>query len=485
MSRSSRRTFLQGAAALSVGAAISTTRGTAANAAPAVEKVDVIVIGSGLAGLTAALSAVENGAKVVLLEKERTLGGDSILATGSLYLGGTSVQKAAGINDAPDAFYKDEMAASGGRRDPVQTRMVADLGGQLVDWLTSQGLKFEPKVMATMGSAAPRQHHTVGYSPVLISTLAQSARKKGVRILTQTKANRLLDGTHAQIMGIEATQRNGTPIQYLAPAVILASGGFGANPELLRKFCPRQADAIWAASPAETGDGLVMALNEGADTVDIDVPWLTPTVEVNTKTMITSNVLSKGGILVDSKAQRFTDEPASYEATSQAVLNVLKTGEPFVYEIYDSNVNDLVYLIAAYVKQGIALQAPTIEELAKKVGLDPQSLTKTVADYNDGLEKNQDKFGRKIFGHKLEKGPFGCIKVKPGTIMTPGGLKIDGQIRVVKKDGGVVPGLYAAGEVTGGYRAYGYVGGDSLAHCAITGMVGGKNAAAFALSTRG
>lgn len=485
MLRSSRRRFLQSAAAFGAGAAILPTSGRLTSAAPAIEKVDVVVVGSGLAGLTAALSAAENGAKVVLLEKEPTLGGDSILATGSLYLGGTSVQKAAGINDTPDAFYKDEMAASGGRRDPVQTRMVADLGGELVDWLTSQGLKFEPKVMATMGSAAPRQHHTVGYSPVLINTLAQSARGKGVQILTQTRVTQLIDGNGSQIAGAEAVRRNGTPIRYSAGAVVLATGGFGANPELLRKFCPRQADAIWAASPAITGDGLVMALNEGADTMDIDVPWLTPTVEIDTRTMITSNVLSKGGILVDSKAQRFTDEPASYEATSQKVLNLMKTGEPFVYEIYDNNVNDQVYLIASYVKQGIAVQAPTIEELAQKVGLDAQALAKTVADYNEGLQKNQDKFGRRIFGHKLEKAPFGCIKVKPGTIMTPGGLKIDGLIRVVKKGGGVVSGLYAAGEVTGGYRAYGYVGGDSLAQCAVSGMVGGKNAAAFALSARG
>jgi fumarate reductase flavoprotein subunit len=482
---SSRRTFLHVAAAIGAGVAISARTGRLANAAPATEKVDVVIVGSGLAGLSAALSAADNGAKVELLEKERTIGGDSILATGDIYACCTSLQKTAGIVDSPDAFYKEAMEKSGGRRDPVQTRMIADFGGPMVDWLISQGVQFDPKVVSTMGSATPRDQHAVGWAPGLINTLTQTARKKGIRILLQTRATRLLEGKGGQIVGLEATGRDGTRIQYSAPAVVLATGGFGANPELLRKLCPGQADAIWAASPAETGDGLIMAMNEGADTVDIDVPWLTPTVEINSKTMITSNVLSKGGILLDSKAQRFTNEPASYEQTSQAVMNVLKMGEPFVYEIYDDHVNKLVYRIADYVKLGITVQAPTLDELAQKIGLDPAALKKTVTEYNDGLENKNDKFGREIYGQKLDSPPFGCIKVKPGTIMTPGGLKIDNQVRVVKKDGAVIRGLYAAGEVTGGYRAYGYIGGDSLAQCAVSGMIGGKNAAVLALSSRG
>jgi len=433
-----------------------------------------------LAGLTAALSAQQNGAKVVLLEKERMIGGDSILATGDIFVCCSSVQKAAGIVDSPDAFYNDAMAKSGGRRDPVQTRMIADHGGEMIDWLISQGVQFDPHVVSTMGSSAARDQHAVGWAPGLINTLAQTAKAKGIPILVQTRATALVNGRAGEVAGLEAAKADGTRTRYAARAVVLATGGFGASPELIRKYCPRQADAIWASSPAETGDGLVMALNAGADTMDLDVPWLTPTVEIKSRILVTSNVLSKGGILVDSKAKRFTDETSSYEQASQGVMDVLKTGEPFVYEIYDDNVNQKVYRIAEYVKAGMVVQGSSIEELAQKVGLDPAGLKATIAEYNVGLENNKDRFGRTIFGDKLEKPPFGCLKVKPGTIMTPGGLKIDGQVRVVKKDGGVIPGLYAAGEVTGGYRAYGYIGGDSLAHCAVTGMIGGKDAAVFA-----
>lgn len=462
---------------------LATLRPSASIAQAASENADVVVVGSGLAGLAAALSAQENGAKVVLLEKEQMIGGDSILATGDIFVCCSSVQKAAGVVDSPDAFYKDAMAKSDGRRDPVQTRMMADYGGQMVDWLISQGVQFDPHVVSTMGSSAARDQHAVGWAPGLINTLGKTATAKGIPIVLRTRATQLITGNDGRIAGIEATKVDGTPIRYAARAVVLASGGFGANPDLLRKFCPRQADAIWAASPAETGDGLVMALNQGADTTDIDVPWLTPTVEIKTRILITSNVLSKGGILLNSKAERFTDETASYEQASQAVMDVLKTGEPFVYEIYDDGVNQKVYRIAEYVKAGMAVQGSSLQELAQKVGLDSTQLKATVDDFNAGLESKHDRFGRTIFGDKLEKPPFGCLRVKPGSVLTPGGLKIDDQVRVVKKGGGVIPGLYAAGEVTGGYRAYGYIGGDSLAQCGVSGMIGGKDAALFARKT--
>ena len=152
-----------------------------------------------------------------------------------------------------------------------------------------------------------------------------------------------------------------------------------------------------------------------------------------------------------------------------------------MYAIYDQSVSKAVSLIGNYVQRGIAVQAATLEELAQKVGLEMAALKKTVAEYNEGLEKKSDKYGRTIFGEKVETGPFGCLKVKPGAIMTVGGLKVDEQVLVVKKNDEAIPGLYAAGEISGGYRAYGYIGGDLLAQCAISGMVGGKHAAAFAL----
>lgn len=444
---------------------------------PQTEKVDVVVVGGGLAGLTSAISAAENGAKVVLLERSAALGGNSRLSTGALYVGATSIQKEGGLQDSPDAFYKEAMAASENRRDPVQTRMIADLGGPMVDWLIGLGIKFNKKVTAAMGSATPRTHSVVGNAPALISDLTEVAKKKGVRILLDTRATKLIEGKGGAVAGIEASRNKNRLLRFEAPVVILATGGFGANPDLLKKLMPGQADAIYAGHPGATGDGLVMAMDKGADVVDIDVPWLTPTVQIDQKLLITSFVISKGGILVNAKAQRFTDEAASYEKTSKAVM---KTGEPFVYEIYDGNVAEQVFRVADYRKQGMVMEAQTLDELAQKAGLDAAALKQTVAEYNAGMEKKSDKFGRIIFGKKLEKPPFGVIKVKPGAIMTAGGLKIDKEIRVVKKDGSVIPGLYAAGEATGGYRAYGYIGGDSLTHCAVTGMVAGKNAAAYA-----
>ncbi|HHV78375.1 MAG TPA: flavocytochrome c [Firmicutes bacterium] len=444
---------------------------------PATEKYDVVVVGAGLAGLSGAIAAAENGAKVALLERMPYVGGNSILSTGALYVGATSIQAAAGIKDSPDDFYKEAMAKSKDRRDPVQTRLVADLGGETVDWLIAQGVKFSDKVTPVMGSPTPRAHQALPNAAGLISALKDSAEKKGVKIFMETRATKLIMSADGKVAGLEATDKSGKSIKFETPAVILATGGFGANPELLKKYIPDMANAIYAGHPGTTGDGLLMALEVGADTVDINEPWWTPTIEVNKKQLITSLVLSKGAILVNSKGQRFTDETASYAETAAAVL---KTGEPFVYEVFDANVSEAVYKVPEYKEKGMVVEANTIEELAQKMGVDAKALKATINEYNKAVATQKDKFGRKIFGKKLERAPFAFIKVKPGTIMTPGGLRIDGETRVIKKDKSPISGLYAAGEVTGGYRAFGYIGGDSLAHCAVTGMVAGQKAAAYA-----
>ena len=186
--------------------------------------------------------------------------------------------------------------------------MVANLGGEVIDWLIAQGVVFDPKVLVTMGSAMPRQHHATGNGPGIINTLAQTARKKGVKNRhadTGDRTARREERAHRG-HGQHTARRHANPI-----CGTLRHSGDGricANQELVRKLCPRQADAIWAASSATTGDGLLMALKWDADTLDLDVPWLTPTVEINSKSLITSNVLSKGGILVNAKAQRFTKD---------------------------------------------------------------------------------------------------------------------------------------------------------------------------------
>lgn len=455
-----------------------TSKGSGSGQSPAAgssKDYDVVVVGAGLGGLTSAVAAAENGAKVALLEKLAFAGGNSILSTGIFYVGNTSIQRNAGIKDSAEAFYKEAMDKSGGKRDPEQVRMIADRGGETIDWLMSLGVKFSDKVTPVMGSSAPRAHQALPDASGPISALVKAAESKGVEIFYETPAVALITDGNGRVTGVEAKNKEGQVLKFNAKNVVLAVGGFAADPERLAKYSPAAKDVIYAGSPGTTGEMLDEALKLGADTVDLDVPWLTPTVEVDKKQLITSLVLSKGAILVNSQGQRFSDETASYAETAQKVLEL---GEPFVYEVFDSQVKELVYKVPEYIKKGMVTEAATLDELAEKMGVSADNLKATVAEYNKAVRKEQpDRFGREIFVEELKTAPFYFIKVKTGTIMTPGGLKINADCQVVNKNGSVIPGLYAVGETTGGYRAYGYIGGDSLTHAAVTGKVAGTNAA--------
>ncbi|MDI3522977.1 MAG: fumarate reductase flavoprotein subunit, partial [Bacillota bacterium] len=311
---------------------------------------DVVVVGAGLGGLTSAVAAAENGAKVALLEKLAFAGGNSILSTGIFYVGNTSIQRNAGIKDSAEAFYKDAMDKSGGRRDPEQVRMIAERGGETIDWLMSLGVKFSDKVTPVMGSSAPRAHQALPDASGPISALVKAAESKGVEIFYETPAVALITDGNGKVTGVEAKNKEGQVLKFNAKNVVLAVGGFAADPERLAKYTPAAKGVIYAGSPGTTGEMLDEALKLGADTVDLDVPWLTPTVEVDKKQLITSLVLSKGAILVNSQGRRFSDETASYAETAQKVLEL---GEPFVYEVFDSRVKELVYKVPEYIKKGM------------------------------------------------------------------------------------------------------------------------------------
>ncbi|HWP79758.1 MAG TPA: flavocytochrome c [Candidatus Acidoferrum sp.] len=434
---------------------------------------DVVVVGAGLSGISAAIKAKENGADVILVEKMSFTGGNSKLSTGVFFMGGTDIQKAAGIEDTPDAFYDYVMEKSGGKRDPVQVRLIADKGNDALNWLKSIGVEVSDSVSAVMGCPVYRAHQGLPNAPGMIDKMTEVVKSMGIELLLDTPATALITATDGSVTGITATAADGGTLTIEAKSVILAAGGFAASPERIEKYWGLK-NLGYAGVPGTTGEMTDAAIALGADTVDIAEPWMTPTVEVTTNTLITSLVISKGAILVTSNGERFCDEAASYAETSDAVF---ATGEETVLEIFDNHVKDAVYKVPDYIAMGVVTQADTLEELAGKIGVPAEKLAATVDAYNAAVRGEQaDPFNREIFIEECKEGPFYSITVKPGTIMSPGGLKIDDTFRVVKTDGTVIPGLYAVGEITGGYRAFGYVGGDSLSHCVVSGMVAGEAA---------
>lgn len=434
---------------------------------------DIVVVGAGLAGLSAAIEAKQNGMDVILLEKLGFTGGNSKLSTGVFHFGATDIQKANGIEDTPDAFYDFSMEKSGGRRDPIQTRMVAENGNNALNWLMSMGVEISDKVAMPMGSPHYRSHQSLPNAPGMLDQLTKAAVEHGVELMLLTPATELIVGDGGAVNGVIAMTESGDKLTIKAKKTILAAGGFAASPELLEKYWGYSVR--YAGVPSTTGEMMEAAIALGADVADIAEPYLTPSVEYHTGTLVTALVLSKGGFLVDDEGKRFCDETSSYFEAAQAVF---ATEQEYVYEIFDSHVKEHVFKVEDYIGMGIVIEANTLEELAQKVGLPADALVATADTYNAGVRGDaEDPFGREIVIDECNKAPFYCILVEPGTTFPGGGLKINEKCEVVKTDGTVIPNLYAAGEITGGYRAFGYIGGDSLSQCVVTGLNAGKIAA--------
>lgn len=439
---------------------------------------DVVVVGAGLAGLSAAIKARESGAQVILVEKMSYTGGNSRLSTGVFLLGGTDIQKAAGIEDDKDGFYNFIMEKSGGKRDPAQVSFIAERGNEAMNWIISLGVDISDSVGTVVGCTIPRAHQSVPDATTTLSAMTQSAERAGIELLLNTPANGLTTDETGAVTGITATAEDGGKLTINAQAVVLASGGFAADPQMLKKYW-NMDNVGYAGVPGTTGEMTEAAIALGADTMDIDVPWMMPSMEPNVNSVITTLIIANGSIMLTSDGHRFCDEAYSYAATTEAVF---ATGEDFVYEIFDEHVREAVYKVDEYIAMGCVTQADTIEELAEKMGLPIDAVVETVAAYNAAVRADQeDEFGRTSFAQECNKAPFYCVTVKPGTIMSPGGLKIDGQCQVMRIDGSPIEGLYAAGEITGGYRAYGYIGGDSCAQALVSGMIAGESAGALVL----
>ena len=437
---------------------------------------DVLVIGCGLSGLTSSLAAAQNGASVITLEKMAFAGGNAILSTGILQAAGSSLQAKAGIEDSPEKYLEDMRSGDAAKRDPVQMELVAARSGNTIDWLMENGVEFSETVSQGVGSTAFRAHQSQPDATELISGLLEAVEPENVKLLYETPATALLTAEDGSVTGATAVDAEGRTLTVHAKSVIIASGGFGGSPEMLEKYWgEKYARMTYAGSPGTTGEMIEAAAALGAKLTDMEeAAYGSPTVDVEKIQLVTAMVLSGGAILTNGGGERFCNETGNPYETAASVVG---TGEPCVYEVFDSQVFEKVYKCSIYKNMGILMEADTLEELADKAGLPIEALLKTVEDYNAAVGGAEDPYGRTIFTTKMDTPPYYCVKVAAGGVMTFGGLTIDESCRVLKEDGTAIGGLYAAGEATGGYRAYGYVCGDANIHAAVTGRTAGEAAA--------
>lgn len=459
---------------------------------------DVIIVGGGGAGLAAGIMARRAGASVMVLEADGKLGGATALSAAVMYACNTSVQRARGIQDSPEAMYRYMMTLASWQADPHIMRILSEQSGPALEWLIELGVQFPADYLLCSGvEDVPRGHPSLGVADSLIN----AAGAAGVEYALGTRVDKLLV-ENGRVVGISAA---GTELR--SGAVIVTTGGFGNSPEMIREFFPTAAAhgdwtyAVHMDAPFIVGDGIRLGQGVGAAIVGEDTGLLLPTSGLG---KWIEAFLPPWIMMVNVQGRRFVDESAPY-AVSGYLMN--SQPEQRAYAIFDEHALEVASqdmrfadpyhsgtamptweynLLRQSIANGKIEQADSIEELAGKIGVDAQTLAATVELYNDDCDEGRDSLYFKEMPERfpVRNGPFYAREVRACVIgQTGAGLDINAKAQVLDEHGRTIPGLYAAGEVLGcavGKRYSG--GGMGICNAMVFGRLAGVSAAAEALA---
>ena len=448
---------------------------------------DVVIIGGGGAGLAAAVSAHQNGATVIVVEKMSRLGGNTILSGGALNAVDPVRQGSQGIEDSTDKHYTQTFEGGDKQGNPVLIRTLVENAYAGVQWLEELGMTFKDEVFTVLGGLWPRAHKpTTPLGTGFISTYQNYIdSNEGIEVLLDTEALELVfkDG---RVTGVKATSEKGDVVLNANNGVILATGGFSANNELLEKYnetWPSLANIKTTNHPGATGDGLVMAEEVGANLIGLSNIQLLPMGDPATGSL--SGNIEQGvenRIFVNKEGNRFVDEGARRDVMTKALMQqtdswlwVVLDAKNYPTKETKNNFNETIDDLIA---QGRAFKGDTLEELAKQIGVDPANLVKAVNEFNAAVDSGKaDAFGRTLFDTKIDTPPYYAGARVPTVHHTMGGVEINEYTQVLDATGAIIPGLYAAGEVTGGIHGSNRLGGNALADILVFGRIAGESAA--------
>ena len=489
---------------------------------------DVVVVGAGGAGMTAAITAAAEGKSVVILESQSMVGGNSVRATGGMNAGKTVYQdenefgESAGVEktlktaaekyadnetitalaktvseqwaayqanptgyfDSVELMELDTMIGGKGINDPELVETLCANSADAIDWLDEHGITLH-NVSSFGGASVKRIHRpvnaegkTVSVGSYMIPLLQENCEKAGVKMMLDTTATEILTDANGAAVGVKATGASGETVTVNAKAVVLATGGFGANLDMVVKYKPELKGFMTTNAPGIQGQGIEMAQAIGAATVDMDQIQIHPTVEANTAALITEGLRGDGAILINEEGQRFIDEVGTRDVVSAA--EIAQTGS-YSWLVVDQAMADASSVIQGYIKKGYTVTGETYEELGKAMGVDAAAFAETMEKWNGYVEaKNDPDFGRTSFANPLNAAPYYAVKVTAGVHHTMGGLKINANTEVLNEKGEVIPGLFAAGEVTGGVHGANRLGGNAVADFTVFGRIAGAAASDYA-----
>ncbi len=472
-------------------------------------EVDVVVVGSGAAGLSAALAAQEAGARVVVAESESVVGGASRLSAGMVMAADTEIQRAAGLQDDPADLYQEYMLANQFETRPGLVRRISFESADAVAWLAALGVRFMPHVMQGGGERVPRSHVADGGDVPggqhIVDVLYRRCRERGVEVALGNRVEALLQRDGA-VVGVTAGGE-----AFEAGAVVIATGGFGANRALIEQHLPTFAryggDWIFYIGPdSSRGDSFAFAEQVGAHIVGHDICHPLPSPRIDSREF--DAYLPSWLLIVGPDGRRVMDETFPYGYT----FGLMYTAGGKVFGLFDARTraeNNSPELptfkpefppgrpmpphiwspeaIDRLVESGAIVQAQTLEEVAAGLGLPADALIGAVERYNGWAALGEDRdFGKEArFLRSVEQPPFYGVEIRPSTIgIMACGLEIDESAHVLNERSAAIPGLFAAGECTGGVIGPRYIGsGNGWAQCVVFGRAAGRSAAEYALST--
>ncbi len=490
------------------------------------ETADIVIIGAGGAGMSAALQASDLGVKnIIVLEKTGSTGGNTSRATGGMNAAKTVAQDGnewkdattaavektiagakanypeladltakveeqfnaykanpVGYFDSPELFALDTMVGGKGINNLDLVMTMVNNSAEAIDWLATKDSHLV-SVGSFGGASVMRIHRaltaegkTTPVGAYLVKTLTAAVEAdENVDLRINSAATELVV-TDGKVTGVKVTSEHGD-YTITAKAVILASGGFGADLERVAKYQPSLEGFVTTNSTGITGDGIDMAVAIGAATVDMEQIQIHPSVYTATSALITEGIRGDGAILVNQGGKRFVNELETRDVVSAAEL--AQEGG-YAWTIVDQKMMDASSTYNGYYTKGYAVKGETVEELAAAMGTDAATLKATLDTWNAAVAAQKDEeFGRMSFANALDTAPYYAVMVAPGIHHTMGGVKINTAAEVLTEAGEAIPGLYAAGEVTGGVHGANRLGGNAVADIVVYGRIAAKSAAEY------
>ena len=441
---------------------------------------DIVIVGAGGAGLVAATEAASKGARVIVLEKMGIVGGNANSSTGGINASYTKEQARLGIKDSPEVFYDDTMRGGKNMNDPVLVRTLVNNSASMVAWLQSPLIGADLSDVGMFGGATNKRiHRPQGGGAIgahLVPLLHKASLEQGAQIRLNNKVIDILsDKAGVTATGVRVSTENGE-YTILAKAVIIATGGFGANAEMVESYSASLKGFGTTNHKGATGDVFAMVEKFNAELTQMEQIQIHPTVVKGTGAMITEAVRGNGAILVNKTGKRFINEMETRDIVSSAIL---KGPGKTAYLVFDQSVRESLKAIEGYAKAGFLTEGATVSELAEKLSVPTDALEATLNTYNSFVQsKNDADFGRNVASMEraLVKAPFYAIEIEPAIHHTMGGLKINEKAQVLNKSGTVIASLFAAGEVTGGVHGAERLGGNAVADFCIFGKIAADSA---------